>query len=138
MFRKSCGVRGNWAQFVIATAASVMACGTALAQQNEAITVTAPHSVVHTYVGRTFTGVPIEEASFTRQVGYSDLNLAMPAGAAALKQRVAAIAAAGCTQLAQSNPYDIEAPLPSNKTCLKDALDSAIPQANRVILAARK
>ena len=137
MFGEGCAARGNRMQFVIA-AAAILACGPALAQQNEAITVTAAHSVTHKYVGRTSTGFPIEEASFSQRLGYRDLNLNTPAGAKALKQRVAAIADAGCSQLAQSQQNDSEVLLPSSKTCQEEAMDTAIPQAEAAILAARK
>jgi UrcA family protein len=136
MFRKAHAVRPI-STFAAIAAAVILAGGTALAQQNEAITVT-PHNFVHKSVGRTFAGIPIDEVSVSRTVDFGDLNLSTAAGAAALKQRVVAAANQGCAQLARSDLKDTEVLLPSNNTCLAAALEAAIPRAEAAIMAARK
>jgi UrcA family protein len=136
MLRKTHAVHPvSW--FVATVAAVVLAGGTALAQQNEAITVT-PHNFVHKSVGRTFAGIPIDEVSVSQTVDFGDLNLSTTAGAAALKQRVVAAASEGCSQLARSDLKDTEVLLPSNNTCLDAALEAAIPRAEAAIMAAHK
>jgi UrcA family protein len=137
MFREVNTPRRNRTGIVI-VAAAIVACGTALAQENESIVVVAPHKVTHKTVGTTGTGVPIEEVSFSQTVGFADLDLGTPAGVAALRQRVTATANESCAQLDRIYPDEIDVALPFNKTCQQAAVAAAMPQVNAVIRTTRK
>lgn len=138
MIRGKGALRRRFLHGAMLAASAVLAGGTALAQSNESVTVVAPHMLVHKAVGQTYVGVPIEQVSLSRQVGFSDLDLTKQAGAVALKQRVSASAQESCAQLARLYPDDIDAPLPTNKSCEKDAVEAAMPQVEAAIEEAKR
>ncbi len=85
-------------------------------------------------VGRTSTGVPIEEMTLTRKVSYSDLDLASSAGASELEKRVHETAKELCAKLDKLNPLA----QPSGKECIRKATDPALAEAHAAITAAQQ
>lgn len=110
----------------------------AVAQPSGEITVVAPRAVVHKQVGTTGLGIPIEQVTLTRHVGYGDLNLATPAGAAALDARVRHAAKEACEQLDTLYPAALYPRAPHDKDCFKTAVDGGIAQAKLAIAAAAR
>jgi UrcA family protein len=105
------------------------------AQTVSEITVIAPHSIEHKTVGRTYTGIPIEQISLSHHVSFRDLDLRRPADAAELNKRVDEAARIGCREL--DGLYPLDELTPSNKTCTKSAIDAASRQVTAAIAAAR-
>jgi UrcA family protein len=114
----------RWA-FPVATAALlfVISSAAAFAQDNAGqvrIVGTAPQTV-----------------QLTQNVDYTDLNLATPAGASALKQRIRDTASSICEQLADSHPTNPSAADDEDqRNCVNTAVDDAMGQAKRVIASA--
>ena len=119
---------------VVAAAAVLLAVASAAAQDNEQITIVAPHAVQHKQVGRTYTGIPIEQISLSHRVGFSDLDLTKPADVAILKKRVEAAALQGCKELDKLYPLDNLSP--SNKSCANSARETAMQQVDAAVAAA--
>jgi UrcA family protein len=116
----------------IAAAAVLMIGASALAQQTEGVTVEAARQAK--IVGRSSSGVPIEQITLTRKVSYTDLDLKTPAGSDALTQRVKDVAKEACEELDKLYPL-------TQKTapdCTKQAIDSAMEQVHAAIAAATK
>ena len=119
---------------VVAAAAVLLAVASAGAQESEQITIVAPHSIQHKQVGRTSSGIPIEQISLSHRVGYSDLDLTKPADVALLKKRVEAAAVQGCKELDKLYPLDNLSP--SNTSCAKSARETAMQQVDAAVAAA--
>jgi UrcA family protein len=100
------------------------------------ITVQASHGVTQKQVGMSYTGIPIEQVQLSRQVGYSDLNLSTPAGRAALDKRITTVAQEACKQL--QTLYPLEQWDTGNRTCVADAVEHAMQQAQSAAAAASK
>ena len=100
------------------------------------ITVHASQKVKTKQVGISYTGIPIEQVQLTRHVGYGDLDLASPAGKAALDKRIKDIAKAACEQL--STLYPLEQWTTDNQTCIADAIGAAMTQEETILAVASK
>jgi UrcA family protein len=109
---------------------AAIASESAIAQNIEVITVTAP-SAVHKVVGHSTTGVPIEEISLSYAVGIADLDLTKPSGVSELEGRIDTIAKEACTALDKLNPLN-----PSDPSCVTKAIASAAEQKKQAIAAA--
>jgi UrcA family protein len=110
----------------------------AVAQQAEQITVVAPREVHHEIVGRTYSGLPVELVSLTRQVSYAGLDLKKQADVAELEKRIHETAKEACKQLDTLYP-DLGNPrVPAHQDCVKTAVDAAMVQAKAAIAAAGK
>jgi len=129
MDRKSHAFRA--AQSLLVGAGIVLATGLGFAQEPSQVTVEAARSV---QVGRTASGVPIEQITLTRRVGYSDLDLTTHAGATELEKRVNDTATAACKELDRLYPLTA----PSAGTCAKSAADGAMKQVHTAIEAAEQ
>jgi UrcA family protein len=100
------------------------------------ITVHASQKVKTKQVGISYTGIPIEQVQLTRRVGYGDLDLASPAGKAALDKRIKDTAKAACEQL--SMLYPLEQWTTDNQTCIADAIDATKTQEETLLSVASK
>lgn len=109
---------------------AAIASESAIAQNIEVITVTAP-SAVHNVVGHSTTGVPIEEISLSYAVGIADLDLTKPSGVSELEGRIDTIAKEACTALDKLNPLN-----PPDPSCVTKAIASAAEQKKQAIAAA--
>jgi UrcA family protein len=126
-------------QMAIVALAFAMTAPAALAAQIDndqvsQITVQASQKVKTKQVGISYTGIPIEQIQLTRHVGYGDLDLASPAGKAALDKRIKDTAKAACEQL--SRLYPLEQWTTDNQTCIADAIDAAMTQEETMLAVA--
>ena len=87
-------------------------------------------------VGRTATGIRIDEISATRRVGYADLDLATQSGVATLKGRIADAARQICSQLDTLYPANSNLLEPPAQDCVKSAINTGIAQAKVAIAGA--
>jgi UrcA family protein len=83
------------------------------------VTVTAPRTL-----GKTSSGIPIEQVSMSATVAFKDLDLKKPQGAAELDKRVRSTAASMCKKLEADYPVGT----PDAVTCAKQAVKNAEPQ----------
>ncbi|HEU4624569.1 MAG TPA: UrcA family protein [Steroidobacteraceae bacterium] len=83
-------------------------------------------------VGRTSTGVPIEQYELSYRVSYSDLDLATSAGADALKARVSKAADMACKDLDKLYPL-----MEPDRSCARKAEEGAMSQVNSAIKMAQ-
>jgi UrcA family protein len=83
-------------------------------------------------VGHTVSGVPIEQYEITYHVTFSDLDLATPVGASALKARVYKAADSLCKDL--DKLYPMTEP---DGNCVRKAQDGAMSQVNTAITVAQ-
>jgi UrcA family protein len=137
--------------FIVFVAASVQATllafafaltGTAAAQNSNSqrdndsqipqITVQASHEVQRKQVGMPYTGIPVEEVSLSRHVGFRDLDLTTAAGKDELDKRIKAVAKEACNQIQKL--YPLEQWDTDTRTCIADAVKGAMAQ-ERTILA---
>jgi UrcA family protein len=95
------------------------------------ITVEADHVVQKRQVGRTYTGIPIEEVSLTRHVGFRDLDLNSPSGRAELDKRINDVAKEACKQLQQL--YPLEQWETDTDTCIANAVKNAKAQEQAIV-----
>jgi UrcA family protein len=124
---------------VLATVVITLCAGNAFAQQQgqlAPITVEASHQVQKKQVGMSYSGIPIEQVKLSRQVGYHDLNLGTPAGAAELEKRIKTTAEEACKQLRTLYPLDTWET--DTRTCVADAVSNAMMQEKPLITAAQK
>jgi UrcA family protein len=87
---------------------------------------------VTTSAGKTATGMPVVETEIRHRIRFDDLDLATEAGAAALVERVRAVAREGCAELDK-----LYAPAASDASCTRKAVSEAMPQIDAVIAAAK-
>jgi UrcA family protein len=108
--------------------------GTA-ALANELATIKIEASVINKKVIETSDiGIPTEEVTVSRRVGYSDLNLTTHLGTMALRERVKKAAELACKQIDELYPLErSEAP-----QCIKDAIAAADRQVDEAIAAAHQ
>jgi len=102
----------------------------AVAQTTEEITVTAPR-MVQKSVGRTYSGVPVQETSISYQLSYADLDLTKTAGVSELDRRIEIMAKQACNGLDNLNPLSGKDP-----TCVRNAINSTADQRKHAIAAA--
>ncbi len=106
-----------------------LAAAPASAQDDESITVTAPHF----RDDGARLGGPLEKVSLSGVVRYDDLNLRTRSGARELRMRVRDEAQNVCTRIAEAYPVR-EAP---GTSCYKTALDNGLVRADSAIRDAR-
>lgn len=104
-----------------------------LAEDIGSVTVSASRIVKKT-VGKTSSGIPIEDVSLSYGVSAKDLDLASNAGAMELKKRVTDAAHKACVELGKQYPDS----LPNDKDCEKGAIDKAMVRVNELTAAAAK
>ena len=104
--------------------------GSAIAQPMEVVTVEAARS---TLVGQSTYGVPIREIRIQSRVSYADLDLTSASGALQLENRIKETAKVTCERI----KVDIPAEGSSQAACVKDAVDGAMKEAQKVIEAKR-
>ncbi|MBS0395261.1 MAG: UrcA family protein [Proteobacteria bacterium] len=117
-----------------AAAALALALAATAAEPVTEVYVEAP-KVVHSGAREPATGAPVDIVSIKYRVSYGDLNLATPAGAKALEDRIHDAAKRACRQLeAETPPGTVNAT--TNPPCVKTAVDNAMKQARAAIAAA--
>ncbi|MBL8200404.1 MAG: UrcA family protein [Chromatiales bacterium] len=87
---------------------------------------------VTTSEGKTATGMPVEQTEIRHRIRFDDLDLATEAGAAALAERVRAVARAGCADLEK-----IYAPAAPDANCTRRAVSEAMPQVDAAVARAK-
>ena len=112
--------------------AASLAAGIAIAQATTEVTVEATR-VLQTHVGKTASGVPINDVSLSYGVSYSGLDIASPAGAAQLEKRVRDAATQACKEIGSEHP---EA-MPDDQQCAREATDKAMVKVRELEAAAR-
>ncbi len=124
-------------KMLIATAVGVLASSLAgaiaFAQTTTEVTVEATR-VIQTTVGKTATGIPINEISLSYGVSYAGLDLASTAGAAQLEKRVKDAAMDACKELGSKYPEAA----PNDQQCAKAATDKAMAKVRELEAAAAK
>ena len=116
----------------------ILAGGSAIAQQPQEITIVSQHRVVHTHVGTTSIGIPIEEVSLNYYVHYGDLNLNNVSDVNTLRERVRDAAKESCEQLNRVEPdSSMNPPVPSDQDCVKSAIDGGMQQVDADVAAAQ-
>jgi len=118
---------------------SLMAAPLALAQtttQQSEVTVQGAGTVTRTQVGRSPSGIPIEQVQLTRRVSYRDLNLATSAGQQELKHRIRNVAFDTCEQL--QNLYPGATWDTSSQDCVNGAIRGARAQVNTAVAMAEQ
>lgn len=118
----------------VATAAVVLASGASAAEPLTEVIVEAPR-LARTIDRSRPLGAPIELASIRYRVSYADLDLATPAGARTLEERINEAARRACKEVEASLAPN-EVPLPNDPPCVKSAVDGAMKQARAAIAAA--
>jgi len=122
----------NIAIFAASAIGLMVASGSALAQQSAEIVVVAPH-FAQREVGRTSSGIPIEEVSLSNAVAYNDLDLRNPYDVDTLRDRVEYVAMQSCRELGEAYPLDLET---SNAECARSAIREAMPQVDEAVAVA--
>ncbi len=127
-------MRSAVAAAAIIGAGIIVASGSAIAQTETEVTVTAPRTV-HETVGR-YAGAssaPMEQVSLSRGVSYADLDLTKDEGMTELENRIKDAADGICKKL------ELAVPRSGQRHFLrKKASDDAMKQAHEVAAAARK
>ena len=104
-------------------------------QQNDnqipQITVQASHEVQRKQVGMSYTGIPVEEVSLSRHVGFRDLDLTTAAGKDELDKRIKAVAKEACNQIQKL--YPLEQWDSDTRTCIADAVKGAMAQEQTIL-----
>jgi UrcA family protein len=102
----------------------------ASAAQDEEITVMAPRGVYRQQVGRSPTGVPIEEISLSRRVSYYGLDLRRPSDMNEMERRVRLTANEACDQITKLYPVDNFST--SDAECKSQAFKNGMDQVHMV------
>ena len=108
-----------------------IAASAAVAEPLEVVTVEAARA---TTVGQTMHGVPIDEITIRSRVSYADLDLTTASGALELENRIRATAESSCKKLDVKFPAEGS----SEAACVKNAVDTAMQEARKIIEAKRK
>jgi len=120
----------------VAAAAAALAFAASVAEPVTEVIVEAP-KITHTGDRAPPLGTPIDIASIRYRVSYGDLNLATPAGAKTLEERVNDAARQACKQLEASLPPNAITPV-REAPCVKTAVDGAMRQVREAVAAAGK
>jgi UrcA family protein len=113
--------------------AGVSVSAVVIAQDTGEVVVQAQRVVKNT-IGRTASGVPIQDISLSYGVSTKGLDLSSSAGAAELQKRVTTAAEAACKELARQYPTSKT----TDAECVKGATDKAMVKVNEMIAAAKK
>jgi UrcA family protein len=92
--------------------------------------VQATHDFQKKQVAMSCAGIPIEEVSLSRHVGFSDLNLKTPAGKDELDKRIKAVAKEACEQIKKL--YPLEQRDTDTRICITDAVKGATEQEQTI------
>jgi len=137
VLRHACGALAAAGALIGALTIPAASASAQTTYQAEEMTIYAPH-VHHRPLGRTYTGIPVDELSLSRTVDYSDLNLRRGRDVRRLQYRVQRAAYATCAELERQYP---EALYPSydesQRSCVAKATDEGMAQANWAIARAR-
>jgi UrcA family protein len=125
-------IASDLVRLAVAAAAAAMVTTMAIAEQPEGVTVEAVRQA--NVVGRTSSGVPIEQITLTRKVSFADLNLKTQAGAAELEKRVKDTAKSACDEL--DTLYPLTKSVAETATCVKKSTDDAMVMVRRAIAVA--
>ena len=117
----------------VALLAGVSVNAVVIADEMGEVTVQAQR-VVKKVIGRTSSGIPIEDISLSYGVSTTGLDLSSSAGAAQLKKRVTDAANAACKELGRQYPDATT----SDAECVKNATDKAMVRVNELLAAAKK
>lgn len=118
----------------VAAAAVTVACGAYAAEPLTEVIVEAP-KITHTGAKAAPLGAAVDLAAIRYRVSYGDLNLATPAGAKALEERINEAAKRACKQLEDSLPPNSFA-AQGDPPCVKTAVDGAMKQAREAVAGA--
>ena len=108
----------------LAVLAALAVVVSAYAASLETVTVTGSRGLTQKDVGKTSSGLPIEEVSLSYTVKIADLDPNSAAGLAEIEKRVTAAAKAACAEidrLALGNPAS-----PNDAACVQRAVDAAM------------
>lgn len=102
--------------------------GMARAEPMEVVTVEAARTQK---VAQTHYGVPVREITIVSRVSYADLDLKAEQGAKELEKRIREAATSSCKEM------DVKFPVEGygEADCIKHAVDGAMSQANKIIVA---
>jgi UrcA family protein len=128
--------RARGLAYCAAAAAVAIAYAASAAEPVTEVIVEAP-KITHTGQKAQPLGAAIDLASIRYKVSYADLNLATPAGARTLEERINDAAKRACKQLDDSLPPGTFA-APDDPPCVKTAVEGAMRQARTAIAAAAK
>jgi UrcA family protein len=123
---------------VAASAAAALIAGAALAQGVPEVKVQATRIISSAMsaktVGKTSSGVPIQDVTLSYGVNAQGLDLSTNTGAKAFEQRVKDAAEQACKDIARQYPDST----PNDADCAKAAADQAMVRVNELIAAAEK
>jgi UrcA family protein len=123
---------------VAATAAAALIAGAALAQGLPEVKVQATRVISSSMsaktVGKTASGVPIQDVTLSYGVNAQGLDLSTHTGAKAFEQRVKDAAEQACKDIGRQYPDST----PGDADCAKAAADQAMVRVNELIAAAEK
>ena len=106
--------------------------GVSLAQSVEEVKIEATRVPSVKVVGRSTSGVPIEEVSLSSRVNSAGLDLATNSGALAFEHRIHDVASSMCKELGEKYPGST----PGTAECAKAATDKAMVKGKELIAAA--
>jgi UrcA family protein len=113
---------------------SALMGGIVVAQNIEEVNVQGTRMVTTKIVGKTASGVPINDVSLSYGVSTAGLDLASHAGFLELQKRVGDAASAACKELGKRYP----ASTPNDAGCTKAATEKAMVKVNELAAAAGK
>lgn len=106
-------------------------------QQLPEVTVMGHHNVQRQTVGRTSSGIPIEEVSISHHVGFQGIGDPMsPQGRAELDKRIQSAAEQACQQLKELYPLDPWGAR-EQQQCMSQAVNDAEQQVQTMIASGR-
>lgn len=98
------------------------------------VTVRAAREARHQNIGKDYAGIPIEQVTLTREVGYRDIDIHSPGGITTLRRRIYLTARDACSEL--TNIYPITSWTSSNQECVDTAVNTALSQLPADVAAA--
>ncbi|HTT03696.1 MAG TPA: UrcA family protein [Steroidobacteraceae bacterium] len=98
------------------------------------VTVRAAREARHQDIGRDYAGIPVEQVTLTREVGYRDIDIHSPAGITTLRRRIDRTARDACAEL--THIYPISSWTSSNQECVETAVNNALSQLPSDVAAA--
>ncbi|HYL01642.1 MAG TPA: UrcA family protein [Steroidobacteraceae bacterium] len=122
----------------LAVFAAALIAGVALAQELPEVKVQATRIVSSEMtartVGRSTSGVPIQDVTLSYGVNAAGLDLSTHTGAVAFEQRVKAAAEQACKEIGRQYPNAT----PSEAVCATTAVDGAMARVQEIIASAEK
>src|SRR5690348_11866581 len=116
----------------VAVVASVLVGGTATAQSVDQVNVRGQRVPNTKVVGRTSSGIPVEEITLNYDVSVAGIDPASNAGTAELAQRINAAAEAACKEISRRYPDAT----PGDAECARKAAGNAMVKARELVAAA--